>query len=246
MFNANGIPQNTVPIIADFTGRNLRVSLPSSLASQFADPNGWTMKTLESSDDYDRRVALTALRFDGHYDFENDFKLDFGVRNSIRSADNDGFTLVTPVYAGIGRERPERVSGALRRCRRGLEQRRLAPRATRRATSAPGPCRAAGVEDPARRWRATSRSTPICWGPGITFWAIDPNAMDNPMAYWKSLYPDTDDGRVIRERPGRVDMKEMSGYLQGESSTGNIGSMPYSGNVGVRCDPHAISTSPSI
>jgi hypothetical protein len=45
------------------------------------------MKTLESSGDYNRQVALNALRFDGKYDFKDGFKLDFGVRNSIRSAE---------------------------------------------------------------------------------------------------------------------------------------------------------------
>ena len=118
VFNANGIPQNTVPITADLSGRNLTISMPSSLASAFANPNGWTMKTLESTDDYDRRTAITALRFDGHYEFNDDFHLNFGVRNSIRSANNEGFTLVTPVYGGMGATTdgtPERVPGALRR-----------------------------------------------------------------------------------------------------------------------------------
>src|SRR6185437_11652650 len=67
VFNANGIPQNTVPIVADFRGRNLTISMPPSLASAFANPNGWTMKTLESGEDYNRDTAITALRFDGHY-----------------------------------------------------------------------------------------------------------------------------------------------------------------------------------
>lgn len=126
VFNANGIPQNTLPIVANFGGRYLTINMPAALSNAFANPNGWTMKTLESSgDDYDRSVALNALRFDGHYDFEDGFKLDFGVRNSIRSAGNDAFTLVAPVYAGMGASDPERLSGALRRRRRGAEQRCL-------------------------------------------------------------------------------------------------------------------------
>ena len=40
VFNANGMPQNTVPVTADLRGRYLTVGLPASLASQFADPNG--------------------------------------------------------------------------------------------------------------------------------------------------------------------------------------------------------------
>ena len=106
VFNASGIPQNTVPIVANFTGRNIGITLPPSLAAAFANPNAWTMKTLESTDDYNRNTAITALRFDGHYKFNDSFHLNFGIRNSIRSASNDGFTLVTPVYGGIGASDP--------------------------------------------------------------------------------------------------------------------------------------------
>ena len=65
VFNANGIPQNTAPITATFGGRNIAITTPASLANAFADPNGWTMKTLESSDNYNRKTEITALRFDG-------------------------------------------------------------------------------------------------------------------------------------------------------------------------------------
>ena len=112
VFNANGIPQNTIPIIANFTGRNLTVSMPPALASAFANPNGWTMKTLEANDNYDRRTSLTALRFDGQYDFNHGFRLKFGVRDGIRSGDNQGFTFVTPVYGGIGATNPNGTPNA--------------------------------------------------------------------------------------------------------------------------------------
>src|SRR5262249_38313227 len=69
-------------------------------------------------------------------------------------------------------------------------------------------------------------------GSGITFWAINPYALDNPEAYWKSLYP----GTTRQGDPGTtwaVGMKETSGYLQADLE-GSIGGMPYSTNVGVR------------
>jgi hypothetical protein len=69
------------------TGRNLGVSMPASLAADFANPNAWTMKTLESGEDYNRNTAVTALRFDGHYKFDDSFHLNFGIRNSLRSAE---------------------------------------------------------------------------------------------------------------------------------------------------------------
>ena len=69
-------------------------------------------------------------------------------------------------------------------------------------------------------------------GSGINFWAINPHAMDNPLAFWKSLYPDT----TTQASPGTtwgVSLKETATYLQGDFN-GKLGSMSYSGNVGAR------------
>ena len=235
VFNANGIPQNTVPITADFRGRNLTIGLPPSLASAFANPNGWTMKTLESTDDYERKTGITALRFDGHYEASDGFHLHFGVRNSIRSASNDGFTLVTPVYAGIGASDP---NGCLVRyagadvilsgnpagtwCTAGNSQGffRAGPVSALQIPNTPPPL--------ANNWKQYNNLL----GSGINFWAIDPHAMDNPEGFWKSLYPNT----RRQSAPGitwAVWMKETAGYLQTDFR-GQFGSMSYSGNVGVR------------
>ena len=80
----------------------------------------------------------------------------------------------------------------------------------------------------ANAWRQYSNLL----GSGINFWAIDPHAMDNPEAFWKSLYP----GTIRQAAPGitwDVFMKELSGYLQADFG-GKLGEMPYSANVGVR------------
>ncbi|EIL90886.1 TonB-dependent receptor [Rhodanobacter sp. 115] len=255
VFNASGIAQNTLPIIANFGGRNITVSMPAALANQFANPNGWTMKTLESAGDYDRSVGLSALRFDGHYSFDDGIKLDFGVRNSIRSADNIGFTLVTPVYAGMGASDPNGClvryvgadvvlnSGA---CTAGNAQGyfRGGPISALQMSNTPPPL--------ANNWKQYNNLL----GSGINYWAINPHAMDDPEAYWKSLYPDT----MRQGTPGRtwaVWMKETSAYLQADFN-GSIGNMPYSGNVGLRAirtnldvtqhlsgDPGAYGTEPA-
>ena len=245
VFNANGIPQNSIPITANLSGRNLTISMPPALASAFANPNAWTMKTLESTDDYDQRTAITALRFDGHYAFNNDFHLKFGVRNSIRSAENEGFTLVTPVYGGIGATNPDGTpapNGCLVRyvgsdvilagnatdetpntwCTAGNSQGsfRAGPLSSQQMSKTPPPL--------ANAWRQYNNLL----GSGINFWAVDPHAMDDPEAFWKSLYPDT----IRQAAPGitwDVFMKELSGYLQADFS-GKLGGMSYSANVGVR------------
>ena len=231
VFNANGVPQNTVPIIANFGGRYLQVSMPQSLADHFANPYDWTMKTLESSGDYDRKVALNALRFDGKYDFQDGIQLEFGVRNSIRSANNLGWTLETPVYAGMGASDPDgclvRYVGAdvvmnSGSCTAGNAE----------GYYRAGPLSALSMPKTAAPLADNWKSYANLLGSGINFWAINPNAMINPVAYWKSLYP----GTVEVGEPGTtwgVGLHELSGYLQGDFS-GTWGDMPYSGNVGVR------------
>ena len=231
VFNANGIPQNTVPIIANFGGRYITVNMPPSLAADFANPNAWTMKTLESSGDYDRQVALNALRFDGKYDFQDGFRLEFGVRNSIRNANNYGWTLETPVYGGIGASDP---NGCLVRyvgadvvlnsgsCTAGNSE----------GYFRAGPLSAISMPNTATPLSSNFKEYNNLLGSGINFWAVNPNAMVNPISYWKSLYPDTTE---VAE-PGTswdVQLKELTGYLQGDFD-GTLGDMPYNGNIGVR------------
>lgn len=231
VFNPTGIPQNTIPITADFRGRYLKIGTPAELSAAFADPNAWTFKTLESSGNYDRKVALNALRFDGKFEFTEGFKLKFGVRNGIRTADNKGYTFETPVYAGMGASDP---GGCLVRyvgadvvlnsgsCTAGNEQ----------GYFRAGPLSAISMPNTAAPLADNFKAYNNLLGSGINFWAVDPNAMKNPEDFWKSLYPDT----VSVGEPGTtwgVRLKELTGYLQGDFN-GMIGDMPYSGNVGVR------------
>ena len=239
VFNAIGIPQNTVPITANFTGRNVTIGMPASLASAFANPNQWTMKTLESGEDYNRDTALTALRFDGHYKFNDAIQLNFGVRNSIRSGNNQGYTLVTPVYAGMGASDP---NGCL--VRYVGSDVILAGNAT--DTTPNTWCTAGNALGAFRAGQLSSLQVLNSAGPlannfqkytnllgsGVTFWAVNPHALDDPMAYWKSLYPDTTT-QASPETSWGVWQKELSSYLQADFN-GDLGSMRYSGNVGVR------------
>jgi TonB-dependent receptor len=239
VFNANGIPQNTVPITANFTGRNVTIGMPASLAADFANPNAWTMKTLESGEDYNRDTALTALRFDGHYLFSDAFHLNFGVRNSIRSGSNQGYTLVTPVYAGMGASDP---NGCL--VRYAGSDVILAGNAT--PTTPNTWCTAGNALGAFRAGELSSLQVLNSAGPlannfqkytnllgsGVTFWAVNPHALDDPLAYWKSLYPNTTT-QASPETSWAVWQKELSSYLQADFN-GELGSMRYGGNVGAR------------
>src|SRR6185437_11269552 len=130
VFNDNGIPANTVSMIADFRNSNLR--------------------------------------------------------NSIRSANNLGFTLIAPVYAGMGASNP---NGCFVRyvaadvvmddpsCSAGNAQGffRAGPLSAQHLSQTPAPL--------SSNWKEYTDLL----GSGITFWAVDPHAMDNPEGYWQSL-----------------------------------------------------------
>jgi TonB-dependent receptor len=251
VFNPIGIPQNTMPITADFTGRNLIVTMPPALASAFANPNGWTMKTLEGNENYDRRTSLTALRFDGQYDFNHGFRLKFGVRDGIRSGDNQAWVFVTPVYGGIGATNPNGTPNATG-CLVRYAGSDVILQGNGDPTNGPPPtadntwCTAYNSQGYFRAGAISSQQLsktppPLAnnfrqytnlLGSGITFWGIDPRAIDNPAAFWHSLYPNT----TTQEAPGstwHVWMKELASYLQADLG-GELGGMRYSGNVGVR------------
>ena len=235
VFNPIGIPEDAVPITANFTGRYITIGMPASMAGNFASPNGWSFKTIESSADYNDDAAITALRFDGHYDLHHGIHLDFGVRNSIHTADNYGFTLVAPVYAGMGASDP---NGCLVRyvgadvimagdgngggCTAGNSQ----------GYFRAGPLSAIQMPNTAAPLSKNWQEYTNLLGSGINFWAVNPSAMDNPIGYWKSLYPQTQE----QEDPGNtwaVWMKETSAYLQADFGE-QLGGMPFTGNVGVR------------
>jgi TonB-dependent receptor len=235
VFNPIGIPEDSEPIVANFNGRYITIGMPASMAANFANPNGWAFKTIESSGDYSSDAAITALRFDGHYDLRHGLHLDFGVRNSIHTAENNEYTLVAPVYAGMGASDP---NGCLVRyvgadvvlggdgngggCTAGNSQGffRAGPLSAVQMPNTPPPL--------AKNWQEYGNLL----GSGVNFWAVNPAAMDNPLAYWKSLYPQT----TTQEDPANtwaVWMKESSAYLQADFAE-DPGGMPLSGNIGVR------------
>ena len=65
------------------------------------------------------------------------------------------------------------------------------PRATHTAPSVPARCRRCRCRKPPAPLANNFQKYNNLLGSGVTFWAINPHALDNPMAYWKSLYPDT-------------------------------------------------------
>jgi TonB-dependent receptor len=235
VFNPIGIPEDSEPIIANFTGRNIAISMPAAMAANFANPNGWSFKTIESAGNTNAEAAITALRFDGHYDLHHGVHIDFGLRNSIHTANNFGYTYEVPVYGGMGASDPN-----------GCLVRYVGADVVMAGDGNGGGCTAGNSvgyfrAGPLSAVQMPNTAAPLSgnWqeygnllGSGINFWAVNPSAMDNPLAYWKSLYPQTQ----IVEDPGNtwdVWMKESSAYLQTDFGE-QLGNMPFTGNVGVR------------
>jgi len=235
VFNANGVAPDSQPIVANFTGRNLQIGLPASLAANFADPNGWAMKTLESSDDYNRSTTVNVLRLDGHYDVMPGLKLDFGLRDSDRKAENLGFTLVAPVYAGIGASDP---AGCLVRyvgadvILSGNANGTWCTAGNATGSFRAGPLSALPISQEPAPLSGNWQKVNNLLGSGLNFWAINPNAINDPMGFWKSLYPQT----TTQLQPATtwsVRVKELATYLQA-NQTGHLWDMPFSSNIGAR------------
>ncbi len=154
------------------------------MAANFANPNGWTFKTIESSgDDYSADAGITALRFDGHYDLHHGFHLDFGVRNSIHTANNYAYTLVTPVYAGMGASDPNGclvryvgadvilAGGGAGSCSAGNSE----------GYFRAGPLSAVQMSNTPPALAGNWQEYTNILNSGINFWAVNPSAMDNHM-----------------------------------------------------------------
>jgi len=236
VFNPAGFAPNTVPVIVDMRGDNMAVALPSQLNSFLSNANNYALKTISSEGNHERSSGMTIFRADGHYNFDDSgFKLDFGVRNSIRTASNINFNMVAPVYAGDGASDP---SGCLVRWK--------AADVVLNGGGVPGACTAgnaqgyyrAGVlsaQNPSQLPSLISgnmhRYSNLAGVGGVSIYNLDPATMDNVLAFQNALYP----GEMRNVDPGGswdLMLKERTAYLQGDFSFD--GAVPISGNVGVR------------
>jgi TonB-dependent receptor len=236
VFNPNGIPQNSIPVTLDMRGTRMAATLPSALQDVLSGRDNWVLKTIASEGNYDRRSGMNIVRADGRYAFSDGFKLDFGVRNSIRSASNVGFQLNAPVYAGMGASDPE-----------GCLVHYYAADVVLDGAGIDGAC-TAGNADGFFRAGVLSGLTPdhlpgivadnfkqyhdLAGVKGVTTWGLDPRAMDDVLAFNNALYP----GQQQQVNPGttwNVFFKETSAFVQADFQ-GELGSIPYSGNAGVR------------
>lgn len=251
-FNPNGVAPNSIPVTYDMRGTIPSVSLPPELAALLADPNNYRVKGVVSDGNSVMGTAQHIVRADGHYNFNSglgpfdSFTLDFGVRNSIRTANNTAFRNMGALYGGNGASDP---GGCLVRWE--------ASDVVLDGGGKAGAC-TAGNDLGYYRANAYIGMTPsqlpaivannfhfyqnLGGVQGMSIWSLDPHAMKDPVAFQKALYPNVV-AASIPSSTWDLSFRQKSFYLQSDFS-GAIGSVTYNGNAGVRAvhsDLHVVS-----
>lgn len=203
----------------DIHGAPVAGSTERSLGSYISDIDSYAVGALASENNFLREGALTVIRLDGNFEFDdNEFlqSVDFGIRHSARSVDNFEFDLLSPIA--------------------GCDVKWKATDVDLNGGNIEGACTAGDGTD----FYTAGLPTPIAnlspvqvsdFGSvsGIpAAWVVDPASMDNVEAYHENLYPGT--SRAIN--PGRsyeVDLDELSYFVQANFATGVM-----SGNFGAR------------
>lgn len=232
-FHPNGYGAYTGYIDVDLNG-DPKVSLDPLLANRLSGSKNGVYKGLNGIGGYTRGAAMNIFRFDGSLFFDGGNKLDFGVRNSVRTAHNFGFMPAAPVYG----------------CNTMYHAFDLAMTGACSAGDANGPYRTSGDYTgltydllPANIKNNFKYYSNV-GGSGIGLWALDPEAMDDPMGFLNSLYPGANKA-LNAQQVWDVRLHEASFYLQGDFQ-GNFGAVPYSANVGARVVRSKLHVSQSL
>jgi TonB-dependent receptor len=196
---------------------------------------------ISSENNYDRYANMRAIRASGKYTFSERFNIEAGVRISGRGARNDQYNLFAPLYAGNG---ASSSSGCLVKWK--------ATDVVLNGGGDPTECWAGSASTYAANSAASPNTfytalkpTPLSsfgndaifvkdFGsvqglPGV--WAINPKAMDNPLAFNNKLFP----GNVKVADPGAsyaVNISQQMGFAQ-FNVDGSAG-VPWHVNAGVR------------
>jgi TonB-dependent receptor len=232
VFNPAGFAPNTLPVIVDTRGDHLSFALPQSLQSFLATESNYALKTISSEGNYDRDSTLTVLRADAHYKVTGSgFRLDFGVRRGERIGDNTNFAYVAPVYAGDGASDPAGCYVRYKAADVVLDGGGIAGACT--AGNSQGYFRAGvlSAQNPSQLPALVGSNIQKYNVGGVSFYNLNPAAMDNPLAFQNGLYP----GEVRSIDPGgtwRVGLDQTSGYFKADFA-GSLG-IPFSVNAGAR------------
>ena len=272
VFNPYGFAPNTTVAGLDFSGNHMGIALPGSILSTLGNESAYALKTVASEGDYDRSATMQVLRADGHFKFsDHPISLDFGLRQGNRTAENENFALIAPVYGGLAYYNPviDPVTGEEDLNTRipvpgGCYQHYKAADIVLDGQGIPGACKAGDPVTGFYRANPLVGLNPNQLGTmianntrlyqhlagvqGVSIYALDPKIMDNVLAFQNAMYP----GEVRDFDPAgtwRVDVGQTTGYLQANFQGTAI--FPFGANVGVKfiktdlsIDQHSVSPVP--
>lgn len=227
-FNPLGYTYNTLPAVVDYTGSDLAFTLPSQLTGELGNKSAYALKTISSENNQRSSADLKVLRFDGSYEFDSNFNVEFGARYGDRKTEQTVFDRAAPLYGGNGASDP---AGCFVKWK-AFDVQMNAPACS--ASNGAGQFLTAGLTrlatDPTVAGLLTRSTLPV-GGVGAIY-TIDPMAMKDPLSFQNSFYP----GNKEFIQPGAtfsVGLKQWSGFGQ-LNYNGEIGSMAFHANAGLR------------
>lgn len=207
------------------------ISVSPALAARLADPNTYVNKGFDSNGG-SQSAANHYARLDGAFRFNPHLTVKTGVSNSLRSARNDTWVGLTPVFGGKGASNPN-----------GCLERWVYADQILDGGGVPGACTAGNAVgyfhgNPLGNTRLPNYPASVSdhlhkynLG-GVTVVGLDPHAMSDPVAFINSLAPGLQHG----ENPtANWDVSVHTVKAFGEAVfDGTIGGVPFDGNFGMR------------
>ncbi|AOS98639.1 TonB dependent receptor [Microbulbifer aggregans] len=218
--NPDGYSDPFQSIVVDYRGDAPRWSGVPDLVRNL---DGYAVGALSSENNYDREGEMTVARFDGSFDFADGGlvqSVDGGLRYSDRDAKNEQFHLLAPIGDNncLVRWKATDVVLGGSTCSYGDGSGTF--------YTAGNPIALSSFGSDVQWVTDFGGATGI---PGV--YALNPEAMDNVLAFHNSLYPNNQRG-IIPGQSYAVNLQETSAYLQANFAT-EMG-VPVSGNFGVR------------
>jgi iron complex outermembrane recepter protein len=216
-----GFPQITV----DYRGEHARFSGIPDIVNNL---EAYSIGALSSEGNADRDADLSVFRLDGKYELTDTISFEAGVRYSEREAEQLSYDYLAPFYP----EFSSNGSGCLVKWK--------ATDVVLNGGNIAGACRAG---DSGGFFTALGRTPLSSFGDSVIqisdygnasgvpkMYTLNPEAMDNPLAFHNSLFP----GNVKVPNPGAsfaVNVDQTTAFLQ--TNIGGNG-MPYAMNIGLR------------
>ena len=204
---------------ADYRGEHVSFSGIPQIVSNL---DAYSIGALSSENNFDREADLSVFRLDGHYEPNERFSFDAGLRYGTRDAEQLGYDYLAPFYAA----QASNGTGCLVKWKAtdvvlnggGIE-------GACTAGNADGFFTALGRMPLSSFGNQVIRVTDYGNASGVPpVYVLDPSAMDNPKAFHEALFP----GNVKVSNPGfsyAVGVDQTTAYLQNNIGGGD---RPYS------------------